>query len=624
MRVVRWKAVGPLLVFGGLFALAWWLLADRATERAVEYIGAEIVGARVDVAGADLRLGEGAVRLTGLAVTNPEEPMRNLFEADAIVADIRALPLLEKKIVIDTVAIRGVRFGTPRRESGALARRSPTSGRLAREISAWAGNVRVPSLDVSGLTSVVDVSVIRPESLATIGLARSLVSRGDSLEAGWRSELATLDPRPRLDSARALAERLREADPARLGLAGMRSLAESGRTELAALDALIRRVNGLDDRFKADLGGLKGALQGLAEARTADYRRALGMLKLPSLDSPDLSPALFGDMVLARVQPVLYWLRLAEEYLPPGLDPRRRVGPARARASGLTVGFPRRASLPAFLLAYAAIELELDAGVSGRSAAAGRYAATLTGLTTEPALYGRPLTLEVERRGGAAGPRDVAVTAVLDRTTEPIRDSIRVALSGLGFAPVVLPALGARLSLEEVALQLGLTRVGDDLSARVVWRADRATWTREGGEPDPRAAVGSRAWAEGVLWRAVSGLRSVEIEARLSGPIRAPGLAIGSNVGQVVAQALRRELGAQLARAEQRARAEVDRMVGRSMEDARQRAAALEARIGNQIAARRQEVAEARAALEAEVANLTRRLPVRIPRALQGRAPDRP
>lgn len=614
MRIVRWKAVGPLAVFGGLFALGWWLLADQATERAVEYVGAEIVGARVDVASADLRLGEGAVRLSGLAVTNPNEPMRNLFEAEAVVAKVQTLPLLEKKIIIDTVTIRGVRFGTPRRESGALARRSPTSGRLVREISAWAGSVRIPSLSVSGLTSVVDVSVIRPESLATIRLAQSFVSRGDSLEAGWRAELAALDPRPRLDSARQLVARLREADPARLGLAGVRALAESGRTELAALDALSRRVDGLDDRFKADLGDLRGALQGLADARAADYRRALGMLKLPSLDSPDLSPALFGDMVLARVQPILYWLRLAEQYLPPGLDPRRRVGPNRARASGLTVTFPREAALPAFLLAYAAIELELDgAATSGPSAAAGRYAATLTGLTTEPALYGRPLTLTAQRLGGTAGPRDVRVAAVLNHVAEPIRDSIHLTLSGLNFAPALVPALGARVGLEDVVMQLGLTRVGDDLGARVMWRTDRATWTREGSEPDPGAAVGSRAWAEGILWRTVSGLRSVEIEARLSGTIRAPGLAIRSNVGQVVAQALRRELGAQVAQAEQRVRAEVDRMVSRGAEDARQRVASLEDRIGSQMAVRRQEVADARAALEAEVRNLTRRLPVRIP-----------
>lgn len=616
MRVVRWKALGPLLVFGTLIGVLWWLFADRATKQAVEYAGAEIVGARVDVRAADLRLAQGSVRLSGLAVTNPDQPMRNLFEADEIVAHVRTLPLLEKKIIIDTVAVRGVRFGTARRESGALPQRSATSGRLAREVSAWAGNVRIPSLSVAGLAGVVDIAAINPDSLRSVDLARSLVARGDSLETGWRTELSQVDPRPRLDSARALVERLRVADPVRLGLAGVRSLAESGRSELAALDDLTGRIGRLDDRFAADLAGLRGDVQGLADARAADYARALGMLKLPSLDAPDLSPAVFGDMVLEKVQPILYWLRVAEQYLPPGLDPRRRTGPDRARGSGVTVTFPRPQALPGFLLAYAAADLELGGGGSGGGgggAGAGQYAARLTGLTTQPAVYGRPLTLMAERLGGVVGPREAAVSAVINHVSEPIRDSVHLALSGLDLAAVALPAVGARLGLEDVGMQLALARMGENVSARILWRTNRATWTREGAEPDPTVAIGSRAWAEAILWRTVSGLRSVEIEARMSGSIRAPGLAIRSNVGQAVAQSLRRELGAQVARAEQRVRAEVDRLVEGQVEDARRRADDLQARIGDALGGKRQEVAQVRSALEAEVRGLTRRLPVRIP-----------
>jgi uncharacterized protein (TIGR03545 family) len=610
MRVIRWRAFGPLAVFSALIAAAWWLFADRATQHAVEYVGAEIVGARVDVGAADLSLRQGAVRLSGLAVTDPDQPMRNLLEAEEIVADVRALPLLQKKIIIDTVAVRGLRFGTARRESGALARRSPTSGRLAREVSTWASNVRIPALSVEGLAGTVDVAAVQPDSLRTIGLARSLAGRADSLEGAWRAELSRLDPRPRLDSARALVQRLREATPAALGLAGVRSLAESGRNEMRALEDLNQRIGRLDDRFSADVTGLRDSVAGLGDARAADYARALGLLKLPSLDAPDLSPAVFGDMVLARVQPILYWLRLAEQYLPPGLDPRRRAGPDRVRASGLTVTFPRTRALPGFLLAYAAADLELG----GAGAEAGQYTASLSGLTSEPALYGGPLVISAGRRSATAGPREASLAAVLNHVAEPVRDSIDLTLSGLVLAPVALPTLSARLGLEQVAMQLALTRRGDDLAGRIVWRTDSASWAREGAAaPDPEAAVGSRAWAEGILWRTVSGIRSVEIETRLSGNIRAPRLAIRSNVGQAVAQALRRELGAQVARAEQRVRAEVDRLVDGQVEEARRRADALQARVSDALAAQRQEVNEVRSALEAEVRSLTRRLPVRIP-----------
>jgi len=125
--------------------------------------------------------------------------------------------------------------------------------------------------------------------------------------------------------------------------------------------------------------------------------------------------------------------------------------------------------------------------------------------------------------------------------------------------------------------------------------------------------VGSRAWAEGLLWRTASSLRSVEIETRLSGSVNSPALAIRSNVGREVAAALRRELGAQVARAEQRVRAEVDRLVEARVTEARQRTETVQGRAREAIAAQRRQLDEVRGTLEAEVRNLTTRLPIRIP-----------
>src|SRR5256885_4742427 len=115
-----------------LVALAWWLLLDLVVERGVEKPGEELVGARVALDAATVKIAQGTVRLSGLQVADPDSPMRNLFEATEIVAVVSPAPLLEKKIVIDSVLVHGVRFGTARKESGALANRSPTSGLIYR------------------------------------------------------------------------------------------------------------------------------------------------------------------------------------------------------------------------------------------------------------------------------------------------------------------------------------------------------------------------------------------------------------------------------------------------------------------------------------------------------------
>jgi hypothetical protein len=315
-------------------------------------------------------------------------------------------------------------------------------------------------------------------------------------------------------------------------------------------------------------------------------------------------------MVLERIRPLLYWLQIAGEYLPPGLDPRRYAGPSRLRAAGTTVRFPEERAEPSFLLRRA----EADVEIGGAGNAAGRYAARLEGLTSAPAIYGRPTRL-VARRATASGVRAGGASLVLDHVDLPLSDSIDVQLEGIPLPSVLVSAAGARLHLGNGATVISLLRTGDSVQGRVFWRSSAVTWERLGAAAGRAAAmrVGSREWAEDLMWRAVARINPVEIEARLSGALSGPRLGVSSNVGREVAAALRREVGAEIARSEQRVRAEVDRLVGEQVDAARGRMTAAQAQVEGEVAKRRADVDRVKRELEAEIRNLTRRLPVRIP-----------
>ena len=90
-RIIRWKAAAPLALFLALVAMGWYFFLDATVRRSIEAIGTELVGAKVDLAEADVRLREGSVTLRGLQVTNPDAPMTNLFEVDEIVKTARQL-----------------------------------------------------------------------------------------------------------------------------------------------------------------------------------------------------------------------------------------------------------------------------------------------------------------------------------------------------------------------------------------------------------------------------------------------------------------------------------------------------------------------------------------------------
>jgi uncharacterized protein (TIGR03545 family) len=612
-KLFRWQAIVPLGLFLLLLAFGAWLFLDRLVEHGIEDSATYLVGARVDLASADVRIGDGSITLRGLQVTNPDAPMTNLVQADEIVVNIRMEPLLERKLHVDTVGIRGVRFGTPRETSGALENPPAGAGRIRREIDAWADRVRVPPLSLEGLGQAINVDAIDPDSLRTVEQARLARAQADSMLASWTARLEALDPRPTIDSARALAERLQAVNPGQLGVTGVTRLAADARGTLQDLERLEQEVVAVDSAARNGLALAAARLDAVADAQAADVRYALGTLQLPSLEGPQLSPAIFGDVALDWIQPVLYWVRLAEEYLPPGLDPRRYAGPKRTRASGTTVVFPDRDAAPRFVLGHA----DADLAIGGAGVAAGTYLATIAGLSSAPTLYGRPTTLELGRSGAVRGPRDIRAFAMLDHVSAPVRDSLDVVVSGFGLPSLALDALGARLVLGEGTTALRLRRVGERIEARWSWRTPAASWEPLQGSPPSAegAAIGSRAWGEALLWDAVSGIRDVSIEVRIGGTVRQPSLGVSSNVGDAVAASLRAVVGREVERAEREVRERVTALVQDEVERAEAAVTALQTTVAERIGAPLAEVGDVRALIESEIRRLTGRLPggIRIP-----------
>ncbi len=602
-RVLRWRAIVPFTLVVAAVVVLWYLMADRVVERSVENFGAYLVGARVDVDQADLRLREGTVILRGLHVTNPDKPMTNLVQADEVVAMLAIRPLLEKKIVLDTVALRGMRFGTPREESGAIDNPSEASRQTRAAVNAWANSVRIPPLSLEGLTSAIDVARIAPDSLQTYQLALATLARSDSFRTAWTSRWTALDPRPRVDTARVLVERLRSLNPLQLGIAGATGLVTQSRTTLEALTSIERDLKALDSTTRAGVGELRTAWNSLEAARQADLAYARGLLRLPSLDAPDLSTSVFGASAVQWVEPVLYWVTMAERFVPPGLDPRRRPGPKRNRMAGTSVTFPRGSVYPKFLVRYG----EADFALAGTGAAAGSYRAQITGLTTEPAVHGQPLELRAGREAGVSGPRAVAAFARLDHLQSPSRDTIAVSADGIGLPTLDLRMLGARLSLGTGLSSLVLSRTGREIDATWNWRSPGVSWERLAATPlSDTAPMGSREWAESLLWRTVQSVRDVQIGVRLTGTMPSPRISVQSNVGSALAASLRQEVGREIARAEARVRAEVDRLIQQQVTRAETALDGIAADVQQRVGLPLQEVTRAKTQLQEELRRLGR------------------
>jgi len=585
IKVFRWKAVGPLLAFAVLLGLLWWLFADRIARHTAEDLGTRVLGARVDIKRLHVDLFGGKVEVNGLTIGSPYEQMKNLFEADELAANVEILPLLEKKLVIDRVAANGLRFGTDRTTPGfeirAEDKNVSTGEAVRRDVARWAEQFDVPVLSFAA--GKVATGQLDPSKLQTAVIAEAVGRRADSTERVLRAAMDSVRVQQMADTVQATIERLKKARATDLA-----AINDARRT----LDQVKRtrdRLATIERGVTTGVASLRGGLDSIQAAKQRDVDMARALLKLPTLDAAHIGAALFGRQAVDRFQKALYWAELARRYMPPGLLPRADKGPKRLRRSGTTVRFPREHSYPGFLLREG--ELSFFLGEKG-------YAGRLAGLTSEPALYGRPTTFT------ASAPA-LRIGALSDHVTATTRDTAAATLGGVKLNGFSVP--GLPLSLEPGAsdMTFAFSLEGDGLRARWGISANAVRWQRD--------SAGGASDVEQLVTRVLTGITKLDLTAELRGSLAHPALAVRSNLDEAIATRMRAVVGEEVAAAERRLRAQVDSAVDPKTAPIRARLTAAQEDLTRRLAEQKAKLDGAQKALEQRIRELTRLPGIRLP-----------
>ncbi len=227
------------------------------------------------------------------------------------------------------------------------------------------------------------------------------------------------------------------------------------------------------------------------------------------------------------------------------------------------------------------------------------YTLMVHGLNSDPAVYGQPTRFSFERVSGGAGDRLISATGFIDHTGSILKDSIELTLSGAGMGGVSMESLGGRLELGTGISSLRMERTGDDFDVFMSWECPGVRWesTRE------------KSGVEEFIWNTLSRLRSVSVSVNMK---RTPGgvdLSVTSNVAGELSNALQRQLGDEIRRAEARVRSEVDRRIAAIEAAARRGVDAVRSEVEERISELQAELEQARAELESKLRSVIDRLP---------------
>ncbi len=594
VRIFRWKAIGPLLLLLGIVAVLVWLFAEPLAKDTTEEVSTELLGTQVDVGKLDIIAKEASVKLQALQIADPFDLEKNLIEADHIRLELNPEALAEKKFVVERFAMNGTRFGTARKTPARPVEGDGFAPQALRAVKQWSQRFDVPILKLTPIDTIKQL-VLNPEQLTTVQTAQALVARTDSTRKAVEQEFRSLDIEATVDSAQRLIERLSSTDPRKLGLDGTRKAIEEVQTSLKRIDEAKDRIEALDRQVRGGVGVFGMGLEELDAARRKDYAFARSLLQLPSFAAPDIGEAFFGRVSIDRFQKALYWAQLARHYMPPGLLPREDPGPKRLRASGRTLRFPKEQDWPKFLMQLGQLELV----VGGDNPLRGAYAATVQGLTSDPALYGKPTIVRTTRRAEGSAIENIAVNAVIDHVrSDRVKDSASARLRGVELPSFEVPGLPFRIDPGRGAANLDFSLRNDQLRGRWGINSSQVAWALDSTGKQLNDL-------EGLVWRVVSGLKNLAVEAEVNGPMRAPRLSVSSNLDRAIAERLQAVIGEEVAKAEKMVRAKVDSVVAEKVEPLKRQIAEARAQAEQRLTMEEKRLDDVEGQLQAELKRLT-------------------
>ena len=509
---IRWWGLGVFVLLTAALAASWFLFLDLFVKRLIEQTGTRIVGAKVELTSADVSLFPLGLTLARLQVTNPDEPMTNVVEIGRIACTVDGLNLLRRKVIIEEMALEGLKLGTPRQTSGAVARQ-PEKGTLTKP----ANTISLPSFEVPDVKTI-----IASADLESVKLVESLRADVQSEQESWKKRLADLPDKAKLNEYKSRLERLKSS--AKGGVAGI--LGATG--EVAAIQKDLERdlanLQSAKTDFETRLASLKQRMDQAVKAPQEDVRRLREKYSLSPQGLANMSGMLLKGQGGERVRKALVWYGKIQPFLARAKEQRKgheAVKPVRGK--GLDVRFAEQAPLPDFLIRLAKVSAQLEAGdVTGR----------IENITPDQDVLGKPLTFVFsgEKLSGLSSVRlDGSLNHVAPASA---KDTVQLRLRGYQVQGVVLSeSADWPVTMEKALADL-------DLQASVSGQALAGTMTA--GLKSARLTVGKQESSNQLakaVGSALSAVSTFTVKADVTGTLDQYEVHLTSDLDRVLKEA---------------------------------------------------------------------------------------
>ena len=117
---MRWGGFITFIVIVATFVAGALLFVEPMTKSILESQLSELNKAKVDIEEVTINYSPFSIGITGIQVTDPEQPMTNMVDIGQAHFALSFAELFFKKVIINDMSLTGIRVGTPRSVSGKL------------------------------------------------------------------------------------------------------------------------------------------------------------------------------------------------------------------------------------------------------------------------------------------------------------------------------------------------------------------------------------------------------------------------------------------------------------------------------------------------------------------------
>ena len=526
---IRWKGLIAFILVVVVIFLGWILLVDGIAKRAIESVGTRVVGARVDLASADVTLIPLGLTLRGLAVTNPDAPMTNTVEIARLHMDLNPSYLIRRKVLVNELVSEGIRLNTPRKRSGAVPGlkketekpddlSSTSSGGAKGAVEKICGEFSMPAMSQPDIQAI-----LAKEPLDSLALASGLESDIKAAQARWQDQLKQLPDEQKLKDYSQRVDKLKKGGGSLGSLLGSAKDLQKLQADLQKdMDALKKAQTA----FKNDYKGYEAQIGDLAKAPGRDIQRLMDKYGISTKGLANLSQLIFGKKLCGWMQTAWQWYGKIKPYLAKVRSAKdeqvEKTKPLRGK--GLDIRFAESPPAPDFLIRRLKADAQLEQG---------NFVGKIENITSDQAVLGAPTTYAfLGKELKQAATFNLSGTADFVKPEKP-RHEAAMSVKGAALKDLALigdDAFPLTLDKANGDLDLTLHVTGKNLDARLDANFSAAKFRTDTGEE--RTAVAK------AIGSALGRIDRFSLSAGVQGSLDDYALNISSDLDKVLKSAV--------------------------------------------------------------------------------------